>query len=256
MARWLLASASLLLFLSGLFMREVPRTPFDPLISAVVIVALALPAYVVLARSEGAGRALALIAGLSILSMSVEAIGVLTGVPYGPFSYGSGIGTAVIEPVPWTVGFAYVPLLLGACALARHLAPKRSLIQQAVGSGLLLVGADLVLDPGAALLGYWIWAEPGVYYGIPLSNYAGWLVTGTAYSVILLLASRGGMPVAIATSYVLILAFWTGVCLGAGMLVPTAIGFLLLAFAAPASVSTVTPSDSSIQTFIRGNTKE
>ncbi len=97
---------------------------------------------------------------------------------------------------------------------------------------LLLVAADLVLDPGAALLGYWTWAEPGLYDGIPASNYAGWLLTDTLYSALAHLVAQRGMPVAIATSFVLIVAFWTGVCLGAGMLIPGAIGFGLLALMA------------------------
>lgn len=228
MARWLLVTAALLLFLSGLFVNHAPKTPFDPLISAAVIVLLALPSYVAFARSEGAARGLVLIAALSVLSMAVEAVGVTTGVPYGWFSYSSGIGTPVVGPVPWTVGFAYVPLLLGACAMARRYASGRPAWQQAILGALLLVATDLVLDPGAALLGFWVWAEPGFYYGIPLSNFAGWFLTGMAYSAIVLLAVRGGLPVAVATSYVLILAFWTGVCLGTGMLIPAGLGGALL----------------------------
>lgn len=230
MARRLLPTASVLLFLAGLLVRNAPATPYDPVISAVTIVLLALPCYLAVLRSEGTARGLALIAGLSLLSMSVEAIGVLTGIPYGPFSYSGEIGTTVIGPVPWTVGFAYVPLLLGASALACLLAPPR-LWQRALVGALLLVAADLVLDPGAALLGYWVWADPGLYYGIPASNFAGWLLTGAVYSALVLLALRRPMPIAAASSYLLIVAFWTGVALGATMLVPAAIGFGLVALA-------------------------
>jgi len=228
MARWLLPAASLVLFLSSLFIREVPQTSHDTVISAVIIVLLALPSYLALVRSEGAVRGFVLIIGLSVLSMSIEAIGVLTGVPYGRFQYSGAIGMAVIGPVPWTVGFAYVPLLLGGCALARRYAAGRSFWVQVVLSAVLLVAADLVLDPGAALIGYWTWAEPGLYYGIPASNFAGWLLTGAAYSAITLFFVRGGLPVGVASSFVLILAFWTGVSLGFGMVVPAAIGFGLL----------------------------
>ena len=74
----------------------------------------------------------------------------------------------------------------------------------------------------------WTWAEPGLFYGIPASNYAGWLLTGAAYSAITLIFIRGELPVKVASSFVLILAFWTGVSLGFGMVVPAAIGFGLL----------------------------
>ncbi|KAF5058783.1 Carotenoid biosynthesis protein [anaerobic digester metagenome] len=225
-------AGSILFLLLGLAIHHVPETPFDPLIGAGLIVLLALPSYFVLARSEGMGRALALITGLSLLSMTVEAIGVMTGVPYGSFHYGEAIGSATIGPVPWTVGFAYVPLLLGACALAGQYLPERSLRVRAGASALLLVVADLVLDPGAALLGFWTWAEPGAYYGIPVSNYVGWLITGTAYSALTLSVIRHPLPVSAATSLLLITSFWTGVALGAGMVAPLAIGLCLIGFAA------------------------
>ena len=200
MARWLFPTALAILFLAGLLVRSAPSTPYDAAISAVLIVLLALPSYLALVQSEGAARGLVLIIGLSLLSMAVEAIGVLTGVPYGWFAYSSEIGTAVIGPVPWTVGFAYVPLLLGACTLARRYAAGRSFWVKVLLSAVLLVAADLVLDPGAALLGYWIWAHPGLYYGIPASNFAGWLLTGAAYSAITLFFVRGGLPVGVGSS--------------------------------------------------------
>ncbi len=234
MARRLLVAGSLLLFLVGLSVRHVPKTPFDPLISAGVIVLLAFPSYYLLARSEGVIRAIAVVTGLSVLSMSVEAIGVMTGVPYGSFSYADTIGAAAIGPVPWTVGFAYVPLLLGTCALAGQFLPGRSLGVRAGASALLLVVADLVLDPGAALLGYWIWAEPGAYYGIPASNYIGWLITGTTYSALVLAVTRHTLPVSVAASLLLIISFWTGVCLSAGMVIPLVLGLCLIGFSGTA----------------------
>jgi putative membrane protein len=36
---------------------------------------------------------------------------------------------------------------------------------------------DLFLDPQMTAERYWQWERPGHYRGIPLSNYAGWLVT-------------------------------------------------------------------------------
>ena len=38
--------------------------------------------------------------------------------------------------------------------------------------------------------GYWRWARRGRYRGIPLSNYAGWLVTGAAVMALLDYAQR------------------------------------------------------------------
>jgi putative membrane protein len=35
------------------------------------------------------------------------------------------------------------------------------------------------LDPGAVAVGFWAYADGGVYYGVPLSNFAGWVLSGT-----------------------------------------------------------------------------
>ena len=37
---------------------------------------------------------------------------------------------------------------------------------------------DLFLDPQMVGEGYWAWARRGLYRGIPLSNFAGWFLTG------------------------------------------------------------------------------
>ena len=47
-----------------------------------------------------------------------------------------------------------------------------------------MLAADLVIDPLAAgPLHYWRWQTNGLYYGVPLTNFAGWL----AVSVLIVL---------------------------------------------------------------------
>jgi len=49
-------------------------------------------------------------------------------------------------------------------------------------AGRIAVGAvaltawDLFLDPQMISNGFWRWAHPGPYHGVPLSNFAGWLL--------------------------------------------------------------------------------
>ena len=49
-------------------------------------------------------------------------------------------------------------------------------------AGRIAVGAvaltawDLFLDPQMIRNGFWRWAHPGPYQGVPLSNFAGWLL--------------------------------------------------------------------------------
>ena len=48
-----------------------------------------------------------------------------------------------------------------------------------------LTAWDLFLDPQMTAEGYWRWDRPGRYRGIPLTNYAGWLVTSVGLMAVL-----------------------------------------------------------------------
>jgi putative membrane protein len=41
------------------------------------------------------------------------------------------------------------------------------------------------LDPGAVALGFWEYYPPGAFYGVPLSNYVGWVLSATVAVVLL-----------------------------------------------------------------------
>ena len=36
-----------------------------------------------------------------------------------------------------------------------------------------MVVCDLVLDPAAVRLGFWAWYDPGPYFGVPVINFLG-----------------------------------------------------------------------------------
>ena len=42
---------------------------------------------------------------------------------------------------------------------------------------MVITAWDAVMDPGMARAGNWIWSHGGAYFGVPLHNYAGWLLT-------------------------------------------------------------------------------
>ena len=56
--------------------------------------------------------------------------------------------------------------------------------------GLLAVSVDWVMDPVAVKLGFWTWAEPGRWFGIPLYNYVGWMLTVGGLSLLVRIAER------------------------------------------------------------------
>ncbi|MFD5824115.1 carotenoid biosynthesis protein [Lentzea sp. NPDC060358] len=112
-----------------------------------------------------------------------ETIGVHTGFPFGEYRYTGSLGLEVAG-VPVVVAMAWVmmcwPALLVGRSLAAWARPDRPL-WLVVGIGAwALASWDVFLDPQMVDAGHWEWAHPepalpGVD-GIPLTNYAGWLL--------------------------------------------------------------------------------
>lgn len=121
------------------------------------------------------------IGAVGLFAYVVELGGVATGLPYGAFAYTADLGPAIGGAVPLALPLLYVPLvlgsyLLGLCLLGR-LARRRFV--RVGGAVLLLLLVDLVLDPGAVAVGFWAYEAGGAYYGVPPSNFVGWLASGT-----------------------------------------------------------------------------
>jgi putative membrane protein len=212
---------------------EAPGASVGSLISTLVI---ALPTLVAFWRFVGARTAALSLAALSALGFAVETIGVVTGVPYGGFYYGDALGPKVAGIVPCVLPVSWVPLVLGAVAAAKPSFSGRPLWQTlwVLMAAALLVAIDGVLDPGAARLGLWVWPEGGAYYGVPLSNYAGWLLSSTlAATLVLVLGNwwKHAPPApGLLDSCVVALAFWSAVTLSAKLPLPALLGGVLIAF--------------------------
>jgi bisanhydrobacterioruberin hydratase len=226
---------SALFFFAAYFATRFPDTPGAGAGSYVSTVLIALPSLVALFRYLGARRASLSLLVLAAFAYTIESIGVTTGVPYGSFYYGDALGEKALGVVPYLLPVSYLPLVIGAFAAAwstegrgPDLGRASSLVFR---SAVLLVLVDGVLDPGAAALGFWVWPAGGAYYGVPVSNYAGWLLSGALASVLLLLTGRprSAPPPAAVDSVLLALGFWIGVAVFSGLLVPAVLGTALFA---------------------------
>jgi putative membrane protein len=201
-------------------------------VSAVFIVALALPSFYYLLNWVGLKRGVVILALFAIFPIMVEAIGISTGLPYGSFYYSDQMGFKILGLVPWSVAFAFAPLILGSITVSNRITKDARLA--ILLSAAVLVAVDLVLDPAAVLLSIWVWTTPGPYYGIPISNYIGWFLTALVASTIMHLLtaespkSARNVPPLVASSLFISLAFWTGFSGWTGLWIPVAIGFLLL----------------------------
>jgi putative membrane protein len=182
-------------------------------------------------------RTLAGLGALAAFTYGIELAGVLTGVPYGEFEYLIDLGPMLLGAVPLALPVFYFPILLNSFLLVTLLAdgrlggPARLLAVLGV-----VVGLDLVLDPAAVALGFWGWADPGGYYGVPAQNYVGWVVSGVV-AVALLTASLDGPALAdrlerceyVLDDLISFGIFWGLVNLYFGNYVPVALAAVLLA---------------------------
>jgi putative membrane protein len=113
-------------------------------------------------------------------AFSIELVGVLTGWPYGDFSYTIELGPMIFGAVPLGLPVFFLPLVFNSyllCLLILGDAARRRAVRLvAVIATVLLI--DVVLDPGAVAIGFWSYSG-GVFYGVPVSNYLGWMLSAT-----------------------------------------------------------------------------
>lgn len=143
------------------------------------------------------GRVAAAFAAVVLpLAFAAEYIGVRTGVPFGPYVYEGTLVPRLLDAVPAPISLAWLLIALGSLAVAHSLAPRLGYGGTVALSAALATLLDAVMEPTAVhIKGYWTWQADGAYYGIPLSNFAGWF--GVAFVINACAAWvlwRGGPP--------------------------------------------------------------
>jgi putative membrane protein len=121
-------------------------------------------------------------AGLGLLavtaySYAIEYVGVHYGVPYGEFSYQLQLGP-MVGGVPVGLPVFFLPLVVNSYLLVLLLLPRAGRVARTLAALAVVLVVDLVLDPAAVGLGFWSYDAGGFYYGVPLSNYGGWVLSG------------------------------------------------------------------------------
>jgi len=196
-------------------------------VSLLAILLISGPALYEFGRDMGWGKGLLVFAVLALLTIIVEFIGVVSGFPYGSFQYAGDLGYRVFGIVPWTVPFAWLPLLFAAISLAN--VDRRSFVRGSLKAAGILTLMDIVLDPGAVAVGLWRYTYPGMYYEVPWTNFAGWLLVGFCASVFLVKVLRVEFArPTVLFSAAWMLAFWSGVAVARGLWIPVIIGSILI----------------------------
>lgn len=129
---------------------------------------------------------------------ALEVLGVHTGIVFGEYVYGRGLGAPILG-VPPLIGFNWVLVCLGmliwvtsaeAWWMARRREGGRTFEEGrgdghlprpilALAAAVLATGFDWVMEPVAIGLGYWSWAGGD----IPLQNYAAWFAIALGASL-------------------------------------------------------------------------
>lgn len=130
---------------------------------------------------------------VAIVTWGIEFVGSSTGFPFGDYSY-----TDVLQPqlghVPLLIPLAWFMMLPSAWAVAERLVGRGRPLAYIGVSAVAITAWDLFLDPQMVGWDFWTWADPVGYFGIPWSNYAGWLLTGVIVTA-LVRPFRRALPV-------------------------------------------------------------
>jgi lycopene beta-cyclase len=145
---------------------------------------------VFMARTRGwrpVARTAALVVAAAWL---LELAGSHTGLPFGDYSY-----TERLQPqfggVPLLIPLAWLMMLPPAWAVAAAITGRSRGAVFVLVSALAFTAWDLFLDPQMVAWGFWTWAEPWGYFGVPWVNFAGWLA---AAALLTLLARPAALP--------------------------------------------------------------
>ena len=139
-----------------------------------------------------------------VVAFTSEFIGTHTGVVFGNYFYSPTAIGPLLSKVPVLLPLGYFAMGYGAYIVTRLMLRNINqalswggVVVTAFTSALVMTFLDLASDPIAStLLGKWTWEDGGSYFGVPVHNYIGWVVTTfTFFLIITILLNRGSAVV-------------------------------------------------------------
>lgn len=130
------------------------------------------------------------------VSLGAELLGTWSGLPFGVYSYTSLLGFKILDLVPFNIPTSWFYMLYASIAICgRVLKAKDDSTSRwywALVAGFVLTAWDVSMDPAMVKTQHWIWDIPDLsnasafsqfigremFYGMPLTNWLGWLLTG------------------------------------------------------------------------------
>lgn len=191
----------------------------------------AMPSLYFYARDHGNIRAWQTLLPLAVFALLFESFAIYTGFPYGYFTYSDGLGPKFLNLAPWCVPFAWIPLVLLSGSLASCFVSSKT--KRVLIGTFVLVVADMVVDPVATKMGLWVWRDYGMYYGIPILNFCGWIFSGMIGMIIFTFCCKKQLTCRsffhYSLSALMSLAYFSGVALYFRMWIPMLLGIVFVA---------------------------
>ena len=153
-------------------------------------------------------RALGMFVVGSAVALGAELLGTSTQLPFGEYQYTSILGYRILGLVPFPIPISWFYMIVGSLAIVGRLMTARddnaTRWKWALVGGAILVAWDVSMDPAMVKTAHWIWGDgdlfvrlglPGpviafftkdFFYGMPLSNWFGWYITGVIIARLLL----------------------------------------------------------------------
>jgi putative membrane protein len=153
----------------------------------------------------GVRTALTIFAVSFTVSLGSELLGTYTGLPFGVYGYTSLLGYKILDLVPFNIPTSWFFMLYASLAICgRLLQAKDDNVSRwwwALMAGVVLTAWDVSMDPAMVKTRHWIWSIPDLsgesalrqfigremFYGMPLTNWLGWLLTGILVARLMLM---------------------------------------------------------------------
>ncbi len=202
----------------------------------------------------GARPALGIFALSFIVSLGSELLGTSTGLPFGVYGYTQLLGYKIGDLVPFNIPTSWFYMLYASLAICGRLLPAKddstSKWYWALIASLVLTAWDVSMDPAMVKTRHWVWDIPDlsatsafsqfigreIFFGMPLTNWLGWLLTGIVVSRLMLvvvppsrwarLVSPSRFPLAL---YALNGLLPITICLRQDMVLAGVLGFIAMA---------------------------
>ena len=158
------------------------RTPLAEVLAAIGIFAACVHAVL----TYGWRDALVLAAICVLITFTMENIGVTTGWPFGHYHFEIEPNLPHVGAIPPIVGplwfgMGYFSWVLAETLLGgtqARLSRRSRLVVLPIVAAFVMTQWDVVMDPPESTISkIWIWHDGGAHFGVPLSNYLGWLLT-------------------------------------------------------------------------------